>query len=503
MSRGQEIELKLEVDEGGAGLLRDHPMLSGRKVKAAQQVSTYFDTDDGTLRKAGFSLRVRQAGDRYVQTIKQNGRAGAGLFDRPEWEQRVDTSGVDLDAAEETPLGDILTRKVRNRLAPVIKADVTRTVWNIMQSGSEVELILDEGTITGGARSEPLNELELELKAGDASSLLEVARELAGQVPLRLGVLSKAERGYALANGASGKVAKAERIALHKGMNAAQGFAAIANACLRHFRLNEPLVAERQDPAALHQARVAMRRLRSAFALFRPVIQDAEYGRLREEVRWFTDQLGEARNLDVLLRRLPSGKRGRAGAALRNRLEGARELAYARVIETLDSRRLRRLMLDLVAWIETGPWRRDNAAAAEPLPAFAVRQLDKRWRKVKRGGREIDELEAEPRHRLRIEVKKLRYAVEFLSSLQTEQRKAADQKAFLAALEEMQERLGELNDVETAHQMLVRLVGTGKQADAMLRYADCALAANGSGEEQLEAAEAAYGTLRAVGPFWR
>lgn len=502
MSRGQEIELKLEVDQGGAGLLRDHPMLSGRKVKAAQQVSTYYDTDDNLLRKAGFSLRVRQAGDRYVQTIKQNGHASAGLFDRPEWEQKVETHEVDLNAADETPLGDLLTRKVRSKLAPVIKADMNRTVWSIMQGGSEVELVLDEGTITGGSNIQRVSELELELKAGDASSLLDVARELAGQVPLRLGVLTKAERGYALANGASGKIAKAERIALHGRMTAAEGFAAIANACLRHFRLNEPLVAERQDPAALHQARVAMRRLRSAFTLFRPVIQDAEYARLREEVRWFTDQLGEARNLDVLLRRLPS-KRGRAASALRNRLEGARELAYTRVIETLDSRRLRRLMLDLVAWIETGRWRRDNKEAAEPLPDFAGRQLDKRWRKVKRGGREIDALEAEPRHRLRIEIKKLRYAVEFLSSLQTRDRAVADQKAFLAALEEMQERLGELNDVETAHEMLAQLVGTGKQADAMLRYADRALAANGSEEKQLEAAEAAYGRLREVGPFWR
>ncbi|HEY0446864.1 MAG TPA: CHAD domain-containing protein [Allosphingosinicella sp.] len=503
MSRGHEIELKLEVDEGGGGLLRDHPLLSGQQATPARQVSTYFDTDEGTLRKAGFSLRVRQAGDRYVQTIKQNGQTSAGLFDRPEWEQRVDGCEVDFAAAEETPLGDILTGKVRKRLAPVIRSDVRRTVWNIMKGGSQVELILDEGTITGGSNSERVNEIELELKTGDAASLLDVARELAGQIPLRLGVLSKAERGYALADGASGKVAKAERIALHEEMTAAEGFAAIASACLRHFRLNEPLVAARQDPAALHQARVAMRRLRSGFTLFRPVIADAEYERLREEVRWFTDQLGDARNLDVLLKRLPArAKRGSPGAALRQRLEGARSEAYARVLQTLDSKRLRRLMLDLVAWIETGAWRSENPAAAQSLPEFAVRRLDKRWRQVKQAGRRLAELDAEPRHRLRIEVKKLRYAVEFLSSLQTAD-EAADQKAFLAALEEMQERLGELNDVETAHELLARLVGRGKTAEAMLRHADRALASNDTEAEQVGAAEKAYRQLRAIGPFWR
>lgn len=502
MSREQEIELKLEIDEGGASLLRGHPLLSGRKAKAAQQVSTYFDTDDETLRKAGFSLRVRQAGDRYVQTIKQNGHASAGLFERPEWERKVAGSDVDLAAAEETPLGDILTGKVRKRLGPIITADVKRTVWQIMQGDSEVELVLDEGLITGGDNSAPVSELELELKAGDAASLLDVARELAGQVPLRLGVMSKAERGYALANGASFKVAKAEPILLDGAMSAAEGFAVIANACLRHFRLNEPLVSRQQDPAALHQSRVAMRRLRSAFTLFRPVIADAEYERLREEVRWFTDQLGDARNLDVLIKRLPPGKEGSPGADLQARLADARAEAYAQVTGTLASARLRRLMLDLVGWIETGAWRAGDAAG-QPLTAFAVRQLDKRWRKVKQGGRDLEALAAEPRHRLRIEIKKLRYAVEFLSSLQTDQATAAEQKAFLTALEEMQERLGELNDVETAQALLARMLGSGKRAEAMMRHAERALAAREPEAAQVAAAGRAYAQLREIGPFWR
>jgi triphosphatase len=287
MSRGQEIELKLEVDEGGAKLLRRHPLLDGHRCCAQQQVSTYFDTEECALKKAGFSLRVRQTEDQYVQTIKQQGNGSAGLFERPEWEQRLEAAEVDLEAADETPLRDILTKKVRNRLEPVVKSDVQRTVWSIMRGGSEVELTLDEGTITGGENSQRLIELEIELKKGSAASLIEVARELAGQVPLRLGVLTKAERGYALASGGTGKAAKAEPIPLHPEMNSADGFAAIANACLRHYRLNEGLVVERREPAALHQSRVAMRRLRSAFSLFRPVIGDDEYQRLREEVRWF------------------------------------------------------------------------------------------------------------------------------------------------------------------------------------------------------------------------
>ena len=64
MHRAQEIELKLEIDSSDAAALRAHPLLSGHETKAARQVSTYFDTGEGALRKAGFSLRVRKSGDR-------------------------------------------------------------------------------------------------------------------------------------------------------------------------------------------------------------------------------------------------------------------------------------------------------------------------------------------------------------------------------------------------------------------------------------------------------
>ena len=89
MSRGQEIELKLEVDEGGAKLLRRHPVLDGHRSCAQQQVSTYFDTEECALKKAGFSLRVRQTEDEYVQTIKQQGNSSAGLFERHDLEARI------------------------------------------------------------------------------------------------------------------------------------------------------------------------------------------------------------------------------------------------------------------------------------------------------------------------------------------------------------------------------------------------------------------------------
>jgi inorganic triphosphatase YgiF len=491
----REIELKLELEPDAADQLRRHPALDGADGRAVQQVSTYFDTSDGALRKAGFSLRVRQSGSRFIQTVKQGADGAAGLFDRPEWETDVPDLEPDLELAARTPLGDVLTKKVRKKLQPLVRSEMQRTTWLVDRDGQSLEVTLDEGRVCGGDSCQPLAEIEIELKQGEPAALVEFARKLGADLPVRLGVLTKAERGWGLADGSLLRAAKATRIALDPDMNSAEGFTAIAASCLRQFRLNEPIVIERRDPTALHQARVAMRRLRSAFTLFRPVIVDDVFAALREEVRWFTDQLGPARNLDVLLKRA-----GHRSADLREVLEGERERAYDQVIEALNSARLRRLTLDLVAWIETGPWR-DSEQAQEPLEDFASAQLDKRWRKVKRPGRVLAKLDPEARHRLRIEIKKLRYAIEFLAALQRDQA-AQRQKQFAAALEEMQEQLGELNDVETARGLLADLLNLRPNAQELIAAAQDEAPQSSEGEA-VRAAARAFERLVEIGRFWR
>lgn len=504
MNRDREIELKLEVGEGGADALFRHPLLAPGPAKTADQLSVYYDTTDGALRAAGFSLRVRRAGKRFIQTVKQTAGTSAGLFDRPEWEMEVGSLAPDFDAAAETPLGEVLGKKLRKRLQPVVRVEAKRSTWNLDHDGTSIELIVDQGFVGGGDRLQQISELELELRDGDPLQLFGLARTLGQEASLRLGVLTKAERGYRLADGSAGKAVKSEPIRLRPDMSSAEGFAAIAYACLRQFRLNEALVWETQDPSALHQARVAMRRLRSGFTLFRPVIADDRYQELREEVRWFTDQLGDARNLDVMLKRFGSNPdRVPTGEALAGKLREERGAAYAQVLEALESGRLRTLMLELAAWIETGAWRSRNELARLPLPQFASLQLDKRWRQVRKGGRGLAGLDPEIRHRLRIEVKKLRYAVEFLASLTNGDEAVSRQKQFGRALEDMQEELGELNDVETARTLLGSLLQDEADSGEMLRYAESRLEARESEEKQLEAAQGAHAKLVEVGRFWR
>ena len=480
----REIELKLELEPGKARRLAAHPLLAGGKGEAQDQSSTYFDTKKGALRKAGFTLRVRNAGDRRVQTVKAAAADGAGLFDRDEWETPVDGEVPDLAALATTPAAAALGGEGARKLKPLVRSEVCRTRWDLRLDGAAIELVLDEGVVSAGKAMQDFCEIELELKEGEPEALFAAGRALGADLPLRLGVLTKAERGFALADGTLDKVAKSEPVALAAEMSVADGFGMIVAACLRHFRRNEPLILAARDPGALHQARVAMRRLRSAFSLFGPALKDERFEALRGELRWFTEKLGDARNLDVFL------ARGEGDARARRTLQNARDKAYDVVVQALASKRFRLLMLDLVAWTATGDWRRRRKARGE-LADFARARLGRLWEKVAARGLLLRRLDEETRHRLRIDIKKLRYAVEFLASLWPD---APDRKRFAAALEAMQESLGHLNDMATARLLHAELGLAAPPADAAHEAAE--------EERHLAATEKAFSRLKRAGPFW-
>lgn len=496
MNAFRELELKLEGDAGDAAALRKHPLLTGVEPRTIEQCTTYFDTPDEALRKAGLSLRVRRAGDGFVQTVKAQGNGGAGLFDRDEWEWPVAGAEPDLGRLWETPARAVINGQPVSR---TVEAEASRSIWMLRHEDSSIELVIDEGRIAGNGAEQAIAEVEIELKQGDEAALFALGRELVGAAGLRIGVLTKAERGQRLADGSAGKAAKAERIALSDEMTVAEGFATIVHSCLRQFRLNEPLLTGRRDPEALHQARVAMRRLRSAFSLFRRAIADKRYEALREELRWFTGELGDARNLDVMLKRIPADD---ADSAVAETLRELREDAYERLLAAIGSQRLRILLFDIVAWVETGKWRHSEAAR-QPLRKFARHALTRRWKKVKEGVVRLGDDDPEARHALRIEVKKLRYAAEFLSSLGWGHKAEAKEKKFLRALETMQEQLGELNDQETGRRMFADLLGDRPHGAQLVEAAERLIGCEDAGAKPLVKAQAAALGLVVAGPYWR
>jgi inorganic triphosphatase YgiF len=487
-----EVELKFDVEPGGADLARAAPTLTTPPAVERELETVYFDTKKGALRDAGFSLRVRRTGDRFVQTAKRRRGKSAGLFVRQEWEAQVDGLAPDLKMLRRTPLKRLLDNIAPGALVPLIRAAVRRTAWIVERKGSRIEIVLDEGEVRSGKAMAPICELELEIQAGKPVRLFEVARELGAALPLRLGVLSKSERGYALAEGRLGRCARADAVALDAAMSEGEAFRAVAYACLRHYRLNEIVLLAERDADAVHQARIALRRLRSALSLFRATVSGKEYQALREDLAWLASELGEARDADVLI----AGEGGLGDDDLfRARLLKRRGKAYDRVDRALRSQRTRELMLRLALWIELGSWR-FRARSGQAVGALAARQLERQWRKVRRHGARISEARGGERHRLRLDIKKLRYSAEFLAGLYGKRPKAVRRDRFVAALKELQDRLGELNDFEVADKAAAKLAPGGRgSADSIRRRAQA--------EEAAAAAQEALGRATAVAEYWR
>lgn len=476
-----ETELKLELAREDVGRLARAAALTAAGAPAARLlVATYHDTVDDDLRRAGLSLRVRVRVEdgRHVQTVKADG-AAAGLFARPEWESVLDGADPVVGAAS-GPAAQVLGERA---IVPRFETDVIRKSWLVDRDDARIEVALDEGEVRAGAAAEPIAELELELVHGPVAALFGLARLLDDEVPLRLGFASKAERGHRLAAGRPEAAIKAEPIVLDPAADAGQAFATIAHACLRQFRANEVILLARTPTAApLHQARVGLRRLRSAFSLFKPLLADDPRAPvLAGELRALAGVLGAVRDLDVLIDRFEGAARGR--------IAEARETAVGHLLERLEAPATRRLMLDLAEWLAIGAWRE---AAREPVVPFAAHLLGRRRKRLKRDGRNLSRLDDHRRHQVRIDGKKLRYAAEFFAGLWTGKKARRRHKAFLSAIEVLQEQLGQLNDVAAGATVLERL-GLAEQMPMVELDVPHILAQ----------AEDAYEVLMDVKPFWR
>lgn len=492
----REIELKLDCAGPDLTALAAHPRLQGAEGSEPELlVSTYYDTPEQDLRAAGLTLRVRNQGGRHIQTVKA-GQGGVGLFDRSEWESDIAGETPDPAAWAETAADKVL-RKADAPLVKLFSTVVTRRVIPVRQGDSRILVTLDEGRVESPAGDSPICEVELEIADGEPADLFALAQNLAETVPLRLSATAKSSRGFALVDATSPSSVKAEPVVLPEGASAGDVFRRVARACLRHLRLNETAFLAGHAPEALHQMRVSLRRLRSALSLFAPMLEtDPRAATFGDEIKRVTEPFGHARNLDVFLgQTLPNLTKERPDdtdlTAVRELAEAERAKAYDGVLAILESPQWRGLIIDFAGWVEAGSWAAQDAAA-EDGSAFAARVLDRARERLKKRGRGLRKLDPHTRHRARIAAKKLRYGAEFFAALYTKKKARRRQDKFGAALSDLQDHLGALNDLETARTMMESLGGPPMPGpdDASTR------------DLLVEAAEA-RAELLDVKPFWR
>ncbi len=496
----REIELKLEFDHADLARIHAHPLLAATASKQKTLHTTYYDTADLVLRKAGVSLRVRDTNGRFVQTIK-SANGNAGLFDRSEWEHEVKDRDIDLIAASGTALEPLLSVRVRNALRPVFETRVNRTVYQVARNGSDIEVALDRGEVDAGGRQAAIHEIELELKHGEPTELFRLARELDAIVPLRIAGKVKAERGYELVEDANQAFEKAKPIQLDPGMASGEAFRAIVHNCLRQIIANEPGVCT-GDAEALHQMRIGLRRLRAAITAFAEVSSDSKQNRIKRELKAATNKLGPARDLDVFaadvfkhLSETGAGEKEFAEASRDFTLK--REKTYAALANFVRSKRFRRTLLNVAEWVETRRWTRARAGAERPIKEHAADVLAKFRKQIRKKGRDLHELDARARHKLRIRAKKLRYMIEFFGGVFPGHKNVKRRQAALNSLKTLQDTLGSLNDIAARKALVSNGDGLTRHVAAMVD------AGEAKADKLLEQARLAHAHFSKVKAFWK
>jgi len=455
VARERELELKLELTHDELLRVGSHPALGGLTVGepvTRTLRSIYYDTPDHRLRAQGISFRLRTDGEGWLQTVKAGTALESGVSNPIEVEIGVERQEPDLNVIGNRKLRRKVEKAVqRSILEPVFETVVQRTTRHLHVPDGELELALDEGVVRAGSAEDALCEAELELKSGNPETLLETAAKLFATEPLRLAESSKAERGYALALRKSDGHAephRAELPQLRGDQTCAEVLTLIVQSAADQIAANRHAVLESEDPAAAHQLRIGLRRLRSALRAFRPLHDTSALQELEGHARTLARTVGELRDADVLIEEIYAPVAGTIKSdpglpRVREALLAHRTHARERVRAALRGQQWSVLQLYLALWPRT-------IEAAEglggPVAKFARAAIKKQWKKVAERGERLDELTAEQRHEMRKALKGLRYTAEFFASLYAEPRT----RPFVKEIRSLQEVFGYLNDVVAA-----------------------------------------------------
>jgi triphosphatase len=301
-----EVELKFrltaETQRAALAYLADMEL---PKPVVRRLASHYYDFPDLSLAGAGLRLRVRKSGRHHEQTLKAPG-AGSAAAQRSEWTWPLASSRPDIARLDGTPAAKIFAQKRDAEIELLFVTDIRRTAYRLnLEGGTVAELAIDHGEIRANGHSETMRELEIELKSGHVGPLYRFASALNEASPLDIAPDSKADRGYRLFTGKPPVASKTGDVTLAPHIDTAHGLRRIVGSGLGQLVAKLPFCSV-GDPEPLHQARIAIRRIRSALALFEPCLEPEATARFEDTLRHFGRILGGGRDQDVFVKEIKS-----------------------------------------------------------------------------------------------------------------------------------------------------------------------------------------------------
>lgn len=453
-----EQEIKLE----GApeALEAAFASLAGSPAPARNLMSIYYDTADGALWASGRSLRVRRSQGRFVQTLKWRGELYPGPDTRSELDVVCTGDQPDIALFGEDVVAELAEITEGAPLVARFGAQMRRRIATVELGGAAIEAAFDIGNLLDGDNTLPVREIELELKDGDPANLYEFAEQLSAAYNLRLGVLTKSQRGYLLAAGEAANIRRAQAPQVDAHARLDDLIAAAITECLDHFVTNWPPLLQSDNADAIHQMRVGIRRLRSMLKIFHREVEHPKFVVFRKEAQEIASALSVARDTDVFLRMLDDGPfKGISDAgmeAFRAAAVERREEGYGQAHAMLAAPQTTRFVLELRAFVARRGWREGLSTdqliqLGDSAVHFAARALEKLDRKARKMGKDLEHASAEDRHELRIVLKNIRYSSEMFGGLFLAGRGA---KKFGRAAAVLQEVLGVYNDAAVANNII-------------------------------------------------
>ena len=449
----REFKLAAEVGTVLPDLVDAAPGLTVGPMSVVQLDAVYYDTPTLALARWGVTLRSR------------SGEAG------PVWTLKLPVATEDSEMSRneltfDEPLGPVpsavrqaVCAYARSQpLGPVVRLQTERTQFVVELDGQPVAKVCDDVVVAQGA-AEPVDvfrEVEVEL-ANDASApdvigvIIDRLRQAGCRddepaVPKALRALGP--RAFDPPDVVVARIGKRANVAQLVRHCLAKSVSQLID---QHAR-----VCVGDDPEALHQFRVAARRLRSDLRTFAPLL-DREWTKwLRDELGWLGSEVGSGRDADVLaerlrsqLTRLPDTDAKTAGNLLQ-RLADTRSAAFEHVVVTLAEERYVVLLDALVDAARQPRFTNTGSLAdrrARPIVAALAR---KPWRRLRRA---VDDLEPDSPdsafHAVRILSKRARYATEAVAAMY-----GKPARRFAEALADVQEVLGSYQDTTVAEAWL-------------------------------------------------
>jgi triphosphatase len=294
-----ETEIKLSLPANAARRVPAHRLLADSKPIRQKLVNTYYDTPDRPC-SASASPCATARKEAWLLTVKSDAPSPGGLAQRSEWEAPGQPGEFDFSHVDNPKLRRFLEAATPN--SPVFTTDFTRSFWLLTpQEGTRIEVALDRGKIVAGDRQETICEVELELLEGEGRRPVRCALALQSR---SAAASRRRQQGRARLPAGQRQRWHRSRLAdvpLEMGMTSIAVFRSTVFSCLSQLQGNERGVRETDAPEFIHQARVAMRRLRSAIRLWRPLLPEEYVSNFDPRWRTLANQLGDTRNWDVFI----------------------------------------------------------------------------------------------------------------------------------------------------------------------------------------------------------